>query len=449
VVVVATLAAGTQARTIYIAALAGALLGYGLLSRGFSYVGARPVFIGEVLLIVGGVVFLMEMGKARFRFTHVFLGLFIVWGVLRTVPYLSDYGVDALRDGVTWLYAAFAVFVSVLVRREDLVRVVRAYGWYVPLYIAWVPVSAALVYANAVPNVPGTEIPLIGFKTGDMGVQLAGVAAFILAGLFARTPAGQRLPTMLVWLGWFIAAAITAALNRGAMVAMATTALLALVVRPSAQWLKAALLALVLVLAAILINPSVDVGDRRTLSVSQVIENVTSVFSETGNADLDGSREWRLAWWSTIVDYTFDGPYFWTGKGFGINLADEDGFQVGEVGVETSLRAPHNGHLEILARAGVPGLVLWILLQLSWLLMMVSAAFRAWRREADRQLWTGIIGWLIVYWAACLANMTFDVFLQGPHGGIWFWVVFGLGLATASAIDQPDDDEPAAHEVRP
>ena len=26
-------------------------------------------------------------------------------------------------------------------------------------------------------------------------------------------------------------------------------------------------------------------------------------------------------------DYTVFGDYFWTGKGFGINLADDDGFQ--------------------------------------------------------------------------------------------------------------------------
>ena len=28
-----------------------------------------------------------------------------------------------------------------------------------------------------------------------------------------------------------------------------------------------------------------------------------------------------------IIDYTVFGDYFWTGKGFGISLADDDGFQ--------------------------------------------------------------------------------------------------------------------------
>jgi hypothetical protein len=33
------------------------------------------------------------------------------------------------------------------------------------------------------------------------------------------------------------------------------------------------------------------------------------------------------------------------------------------------------------------------------------------------------------YWAAFLINATFDVFLEGPMGGIWFWSVFGTGIA--------------------
>ena len=165
------------------------------------------------------------------------------------------------------------------------------------------------------------------------------------------------------------------------------------------------------------------------------MDNATSVFGSTGNSDLDGSRGWRLRWWSTIIAYTVDGPYFWTGKGFGINLADADGFQVGAVGTDQSLRAPHNGHMEILAREGVPGFVLWVLLQATWLGMMLRSGWRA-RRRAGGAVWVGIAGWLVVYWAASLVNMSFDVFLQGPHGGIWFWSVFGLGIAVAAIVDR-------------
>ena len=136
---------------------------------------------------------------------------------------------------------------------------------------------------------------------------------------------------------------------------------------------------------AIALNPSLDFGRARAISLTQVISNFSSVFDETGNDDLDGSRRWRLAWWDTIINYTVDGPYFWTGKGFGINLADDDGFQVGEVDATAPLRAPHNGHMEILARTGVPGIVLWILLNAVWLATMLQALIRARRRADDHR----------------------------------------------------------------
>src|SRR5207244_3042369 len=108
------------------------------------------------------------------------------------------------------------------------------------------------------------------------------------------------------------------------------------------------------------------------ISFEQVIQNVVSPFTSSKAGDLDATKEWRLEWWSDIADYTIKGKYFWTGKGFGINLATDDGYQVEE---EDALRNPHNGHLTMLARAGIPGLVLWGLVQLSWA-VSVFAAYR-------------------------------------------------------------------------
>jgi hypothetical protein len=35
---------------------------------------------------------------------------------------------------------------------------------------------------------------------------------------------------------------------------------------------------------------------------------------------------------------------------------------------------------------------------------------------------------LFAYWVAMLVDTSFDPYLEGPQGGIWFWVIFGLGL---------------------
>jgi hypothetical protein len=431
------IASGTRSQRRFLLMLAGLLVGYAFFSRGFAYLGVRPLFVGDVVLVVGVWAFLRSLPRAHLGLPSAVIVLFMAWGALRTIPYLGVYGIDALRDGVTWGYAAFALFVGAFATRRDVGAVVNLYARLLPVFLLWVPVATALNFAGIVPTVPGTSVPIIGLKQGDMGVQLAGIAAFMLTGLYGATRGRRMVPESVAWLVWFPVAAIVAAQNRGAMLAMSVAGLALFLVRPSTRVLRAFVLAVVVIVAAIALNPAIDIGDRRSISVTQVISNITSVFGATGNEDLDGSRTWRLAWWDTIVHYTVDGPYFWTGKGFGINLADADGFQIAAVGLEDSLRAPHNGHLEILARTGVPGFGLWVLLNAVWLLMMLRALVRF--RRANDALGAGVIVWLTVLWGAALVNASFDVYLQGPHGGIWFWSVVGLGIALARGAPVASD----------
>ena len=135
-----------------------------------------------------------------------------------------------------------------------------------------------------------------------------------------------------------------------------------------------------------------------------------------------------VAVWQTILDYTAFGDHFWTGKGYGINLADSDGFQVKR---EIPLRSPHNSHLTFLARSGVPGLALWALLQATVFFSLLRAYFRA--RRAGRSALANVNLWVLAYWMAFIVNMTFDVYLEGPQGGIWFWCLIGFAIALTEA----------------
>ena len=88
----------------------------------------------------------------------------------------------------------------------------------------------------------------------------------------------------------------------------------------------------------------------RVLGVEQIVENVRSLAGATESQALATTAEWRLQWWSRIVDYTLAGPYLRDGKGFGVNLATEDGFRVD---AEQTLRSPHNVSMALLARGGI------------------------------------------------------------------------------------------------
>ncbi len=171
----------------------------------------------------------------------------------------------------------------------------------------------------------------------------------------------------------------------------------------------------------------IDIGlarADRAINVTQIFDNLLSTFTTETHTGLNVTKEWRLNWWSEIIHYTVFGPYFLLGKGFGINLATSDGFQVA---ADQSLRSPHSIHFAILARAGVPGLLIWIGLQASWGLTLLRACLRA--RRMGETTWVAFFTFLIAYWVAFLVNASFDVYLEGPMGGIWFWTLFGVGLA--------------------
>jgi O-antigen ligase len=429
------LAAGRGAMTLFATALSALLIGYAFMGRGFAYLGVPPLYVGEFVLLLGGFALVTAIPTRRPGVAHLLIVLFMAWGALRAVPFLGTYGIETLRDSVVWGYAAFGLLLSLLLTPIHVRRAVRLYGRVLPIFIAWVPILSFLWFAHqdVLPRIPGVGIPIPFLKTGDVAVHLAGAAAFLLAGLYPRD-VWRRVSEPFLWVGWIVGVAIVASVNRGGMLAVATVASVMLFTRSLGRWLSLGFVALLLVGVVGLANVEIDTGDARAISIQQIEVNIQSVLSDIDTPSLSGSKEWRQAWWDTIVAYTVHGPYFWEGKGYGINLADEDGFQVGD----GTLRAPHNAHLNFLARGGVPGLVLWLAVQATFAVTMIRAANSAARSR--QRLWLGVVGWVFVYWSATIVNMTFDVYLEGPQGGILFWSVIGFGLAVASCIREAEDD---------
>lgn len=421
--VLGLLLVGARITEVFLGALTAMLVGYAFLGRGFAYVGVAPAYAGELALPVAALALLRGRQAGRFQGLHVLLLAFMVWGALRTLPYLGTYGLDALRDAVTWGYAGFAIVISFVLRREHLEAGIAGYRRLIPVFLLWVPALAAVSQLVTLPTVPGSDVPIAVFKGGDIGVHLAGAAAFVFLGLYGISH-GRRLIEPMIWVLWLIALAVTGILNRGGLLAASTSVVAVVYARAASRWLAMIFVALSLAVPVVILDPKIQVGTGREISVGQMVDNVTSLFGESNDPGLEGTKEFRLQWWLTIVDYTIGGPYLWTGKGFGINLADDDGFQPT---ADRSLRAPHNGHIEILARSGLPGLALWVVLNAAFGLSLLRAAAIS-RRRGDVFL-VQVLGFVLVYWLASLVNASFDPYLQGPQGGIWFWAMVGVGLA--------------------
>ncbi len=402
-------------------ALLGVLLGaYMFSGRLVAHIGIPPVYVGELVLGTGVVSLLFTARRARLHPIEVLIVAFMLLGALRTIPYLGIYGLDALRDAVLWIYGIFALAVSRALSER---RLRTAVSWYAPLIVplvVWIPIAAVAepVSGASAPMLPGTDFSVLTFKGGDAGVHLAGALAFILLGLY---PAGTSRTLLLpLWLGAMAAAGV---FNRGGLVAANVGWIALLAGRVPRGWRSLAPFVLAAVAAIALIGPSFDFGYRRVVSLAQIRDNLVSLVDDDVNPSLSGTKDFRIRWWSTIVSYTLAGEYFWDGKGFGTNLADDDGFQTMS---DHSLRAPHNSHVTVLARMGVPGLALWIALQVCFVAALLRLALRA--RAAGHAWWSAVAAWLLVYWLAIVVDTSFDPYLEGPQGGIWFWSVVGAGL---------------------
>ena len=177
--------------------LSTSLLGYAVFGKGWAYVGVPPLYIGELVLLSGVVVLLActpwwTILEALSAWPLLAL---MIWGTVRTLPYLSVHGIDAMRDAVIWGYGAFAfiVFGCLVAAPSMLPRLVSQYCRFIRIFLVCVPVVAILKMSmgDNLPRWPLTDTPIIDIK-GDVSVHLGAILAFWCTGL------GRPVPLPLV-----------------------------------------------------------------------------------------------------------------------------------------------------------------------------------------------------------------------------------------------------------
>ena len=421
----------------YLYGLMGALLGYALLGKGFAYLGMPPLYVGEIALLTGFAVFLRTNCFAGVLTTlpSMLLLALMGWVVARTAPYISRDGVEALRDTVVVSYGGFA-FILVALLLSDTSRVnllLRSYRAFVAFWV----LPAGLLYlldrflGDALPNLPGTDIPVLSQSAGDPAVHLCGALVFVFAGLGKV----RRL--------WIVAAvillAIVASLSRGPMLAGIVPIVFAAVllgkVRQLARLtgLAAALFALAYAAEPLVHQYHEPLSSQtRPISTRQIVTNIAGVLGQ-GDAQGEGTKEWRIEFWDGIIADTIRGKNFWTGRGFGVNLAQAYGFPGHN---DPKLRDPHNVVMTMLARGGVPGMTLWLGFVGSWFLLMLRTMLLARRRRQPE--WVGLFVFVMSYVLSLIVNACFDPSLEGPMQGIWFWCLVGGGLGSAMIYRQSE-----------
>jgi O-Antigen ligase len=415
----------------YLALLAIVLLGYALMGKGFAYLGFPPLYVGEIAFLTG-IVVLFRIGAfvgALTTLPALLLIALMSWVLVRTLPFVGLYGFDALRDAVVVIYGSFA-FIVIGLLLEDARRintVLRYYGIMLASFPA-IPVGFWLTkyWVDYIPRLFG-PVPIVEIGASAVGTHLAGAMIFVLIGF--------RRVSFLWLLVWFITLALVSATNRGATLAVIVPVTIAMLALRRYRLILTTMAAAVGIFAALLTLESTfgeyeEARDsiERPVSAHQIVENAKSIIGQSG-PQTEGTKQWRLKWWDIIINDTIYGPNFWTGRGFGINLADADGF----AGTDwrhhrPPTRSPHNVHMTLLARTGVPGAVLWALVLVSWFGTLTRAMVTA--RVRGHERWVELFLFVVCYAIAILINATFDVTLEGPMQGIWFWCLFGFGIGS-------------------
>jgi len=398
-------------RQLFVAILALYIyLGKGI---AYSYFAEALLIMGLLLVIKNRNTLPVITSKAAIVL-YIFLGINLVYIIKGMVGHSI---IDTLRDGFVLNYIIFAFLVLLFFENlpHFFAALVKIYKYY-PIVILSLFLLSQNNFLGSISLFGGYH--LLFFKFGDICVHLFISFIFQLVGLSNYKKPFDLLNYILTILMFSIATSY----SRGGMLAFFIGfAIFYIFIKDAKikQELKRFVkyLPIVIIVSVIfLINFSVDENFQgRKVGIDQVANNFTSVFSDSDEEGLNDNKVWRLLWWSQIVDYTFNGPYFLTGKGLGMSLASDDDIITTDLDAE--LRSPHNFSLTILARYGVPIFLMWIF----WLFLQ----FKRLKLVTLSKLQLVLIS----IQAAFLFNATFDVFLEGPMGAFPFWIFVGIDLA--------------------
>jgi len=176
-----------------------------------------------------------------------------------------------------------------------------------------------------------------------------------------------------LWAGTVAINVLIVSISRGALLSIMIPFCLAMFAGGHFRRFAAALpVAALMLIIAYAIGLELPIGNR-SVGPQQLFDNLTSIIGSSDASNLDGTKAWRLRWWQTIQDYTFNGPFYWTGKGFVSGWVRTMVLFPLVKGMVPILRSPHNAHLTMLARAGIPGLCLWLATGLLWFGTMVRS----------------------------------------------------------------------------
>jgi O-antigen ligase len=417
--------------------LIGPLLGgYLLFDRAFAYLHPPgiPLFVGEMVIGVGALAAVVAtrylMVPIRDEPILALLGAFALWGLIRTVPGVGTYRLDALRDSALWYYSLFAFFIAAALARSPqlLEHLIVGLTRLTPWLLLWLPLAVVLVpLQHDAPTVPFSTVSVLSHKPGNVAI-----AALLVLGCMWLFHDTRSARSRAVWsVIALVVIALAATQNRGGLIGVVAGATIGLAFVRNRLGLiaRAVIIAAVGLGLASLLSLKVPIAGAqgREYSADQLVANVVSLSGEDSRGNLGGTVKGRQELWSRILDKQVADSRLVDGSGFGQNLAAEVG--VYDEGKDT-LRSPHNSHLHIMARMGLVGLSLWIALWVGWYWRLIVGSRRLTQQGLHARRGVAVLSLMVT--TAILVSSIFDPQLEGPQVAALLWTAFGVGVAVTT-----------------
>ncbi len=398
---------------IYIRTYFIILMLYAFFNKGIAY-----SYLAEVILIAG--VVLIFLNRRHFELhldkRHLIIISLIIIMFIYILFGLVKYNIfNVIRDSLAIQYAWFTIILFYFKDERNFIwqSLIQIYKW-----IPFVLFLNFLLFYYVFLNLPPIEIfggqHILLYKNGDKSLHL--LISSILMILFTEkyTRNWIILNSILIFINLLILLAFT---RSGSLAYLAgifcffffsKTSLITDGLRKVLKFIPLLLIIVFGVFAAIEIE-----GDAqgRTISLSQITDNFSSIVSSDIDGSLTDNKVWRLVWWAKLLNQSFTLEHFFIGKGLGMSLAGND-----LTSVDENLRSPHNFHLTIIARFGYIIFFIW----LYWLWLLFKPLFT--KKLSGKTL--GLTCILLAY----IINGSFDVFFEGPMGAFPFWTLVGLLL---------------------
>jgi hypothetical protein len=387
------------------------LLLYVFFNKGVAY-----SYLAEIIMVAGILILFINRKELEFGLEkkQIIIGgfifisfLFIIAGIFQ-FPFLN-----VLRDSLAFQYAWFALIIYFFKNEYEFIwdKLIQIYKW-VPLiiFLNFILFYYLFLYLPPI-NIFGDQHIII-YKNGDKSVHLLISTIFLILFTNKFSKLWLIANTILILINFLILLAFT---RSGSSAYICS--LFCFIFFSKSRLLNDSMINIlkflpIIILIGIAVFISIDIeGDAqgRTISISQITDNFSSIVSSDIDGSLTDNKVWRLVWWAKLVNESLTLQHFFIGKGLGMSLAGND-----IANADDNLRSPHNFHLTILARFGYFVFIAWVY----WVVLLFKPLFT--RKLAGKAL--AITSILLAF----MINGSFDVFFEGPMGALPFWTFVGL-----------------------